>query len=87
MVEQRKATTELKFCCGLFLHLFTTELKLCDQQVQPLQLTGVHTAAFRSVDPGGVDAAVAQNIRQTGEVTLQRIIGSGKQVAQIMEFV
>ena len=44
----------------------------------------MNKAALGGVNAGGVDAGVAQNIRQPGQVLFQRVIGPRKQVAQIV---
>ena len=50
-----------------FFDTLTTERKLCGQhQSQPLHLPRVDGAALGGVDPGGVDAGVAQKVRQPG---------------------
>lgn len=36
------------------------------------------------IDPGGVDAAVAQNIRQPGDVMVDGVELPGEQVAQVV---
>ena len=41
-------------------------------------------AGGHDIDSGGVDAAVAQNVRQLGNVLFQTIEGSGEQLAQIV---
>ena len=40
-------------------------------------------AALGGVDAGGVDGGMAQNVRQPGEVFLQRVVGAGEKMAQV----
>ena len=58
--------------------------KSCDDQLHALRLAGVNSPAFSGVDTSGVDAAMPQNIRQTGQVSLQRVVRPGEQVAQVV---
>lgn len=41
-------------------------------------------ASTHNVDPGGVDAAVAQNVRQLGNVLFNAVKRPGEQLAQIV---
>ena len=68
---------------GLF-YAQITERKLCDYQPQPPDLPGVDGPAFCRINPGSGYIGMAQNICQTGQVTLQGIVGAGKEVAQIV---
>ena len=53
-------------------------------QTESLHLLPVFSAGGHDVDAGGVDAAVAQNIRQFGDILFQLIESAGKELAQIM---
>ena len=44
----------------------------------------MNKAALGGVNAGGVDAGVAQNIRQPGQVLFQRVVRPGEQVAQVV---
>ena len=68
----------------VFFYAKMTERKLCDHQPQPPQEAGVNRAAFGGVNAGGVDAAVAQDIRQAGQVFLNGVKCPGKQMAKIV---
>ena len=41
-------------------------------------------SAFRCINPGSGHIGMAQDVRQTGQVTLQGIVGAGKEVAQVV---
>ena len=43
----------------------------------------LHTCGH-DIDPGGVDAAVAQNIRQLGDILLDAVEGPGKKFPEIV---
>ena len=51
---------------------------------QTLYFPAVFQAGGHDIDSGGVHAAVAQNVRQLGNVLFQTIEGSGEQLAQIV---
>ena len=63
----------------------TTEVKLCCQdKSQSGNLLGVDGSALHSVNAGGVDAGMAQNVRQPGQVFFQRVIRPSKQVPEVV---
>ena len=62
----------------VFSFFSNTERLLCDNQPHAVKLSGVYAAAFRSIDPGGVHAAVSQNVRQPGQIPFQRVVRPGK---------
>ena len=51
---------------------------------QPLDLTAVLGSGRHDIDPGSVDAAMAQNICQLRDVLFYIIKGTGEQLAQIV---
>lgn len=51
---------------------------------QPIQLPAVFRAGGHDIDPGGFDAAVAQNVRQLGDVLFHAVEGAGKELTQIV---
>lgn len=53
-------------------------------QSQPFDFPAMLDASTHNVDPGGVDAAVAQDICQFGDDLLNAVKSSGKQLAQIV---
>ena len=53
-------------------------------QPQTFDLLPVFRAGGHDIDPGGVDAAVAQDICQFGDDLLNAVKSSGKQLAQIV---
>ena len=57
---------------------------LLNDKSQTFYFSPVFRAGCHNIDSGGVDAAVAQNIRQLGNVLFNTIKGSGKQLAKIM---
>ena len=54
------------------------------QQPQPLQLPPVLLPGGHDVDARGVDAAVAQDVRQLGDVLFQIVERPGEELAQIV---
>ena len=66
---------------GLYLRTWTTtERKLCDNQSHSFHLLCVNCTTFGSINTCGADIGVPQNICQSAEVMLQRIVGAGKQM-------
>lgn len=53
-------------------------------QSQPFDFPAMLDASTHNVDPGGVDAAVAQNVRQLGNVLFNAVKRPGEQLAQIV---
>ncbi len=76
------ATTERKFCCGLFFVFSVGQGLRADNQAQPLQLPGVDMAAFSGVNAGGGYTGMAEDIRQPGQVFFQGVVRPGKKMAQ-----
>lgn len=62
----------------------TTERILCDHQPQPLHLGRVGAAAFRRVNSRGVDAGMAQDVRESAQILLRGIKCSCEQMPQIV---
>ena len=53
-------------------------------QSQPLNFSPVLGSGGHDVDAGGVDAAVAQNVGQLGDVLFNAVEGAGEQLAEIV---
>ena len=53
-------------------------------QPQPLDLSAVLGAGGYNIDPGGINAAVPQDIRQLCNILLNAIEGPGKELAEVM---
>ena len=53
-------------------------------QSQPLNFSPVLGSGGHDVDAGGVDAAVAQNVGQPGDVLFNAVEGAGEQFAEIV---
>ena len=53
-------------------------------QPQPLQLPGVLRPGGDQVDPGGLDAGMAQHVRQLRHILMHPVEGPGEQVAQVV---
>ena len=68
------------WCCLLF----TAHGRRGNKQTQRFDLGSVLLAAGDDIAPGGVDAAVAQNICQPGDIPLLLVESPGKEVAQIV---
>lgn len=49
-----------------------------------LQLTAVLLSGGHDIDAGGVDAAVAEEVCQLGDILLNGVEGSGKELAEVM---
>ena len=58
-------------------------LRLYDQP-QALDLPAMLHTRGHDIDPGGADGAVPQNVRQFGDILLDHVEGTGKELAQIM---
>ena len=56
---------------------------LC-QKSKPFYLTAVFRPRGYNIDPGGIDAAVSQDIRQLGNILFNPVKGSGKQFSQVV---
>ena len=63
----------------VFFYAKMTERKLCDHQPQPPDLPGVDAAALGGINAGGGHTAVAQDVRQPGQVFLNGVKCPGKQ--------
>lgn len=48
------------------------------QEAQALDLAAVFPAGGHKIDPGSIDGAMPQNIRQLGNILLQRIESPGE---------
>lgn len=66
------------------IHIMSGPLFALKQQSQAFDLSAVLRARGHNIDPGGIDAAVAKNVRQLGNVLFNGIKGPGEQLAQIM---
>ena len=55
-----------------------------ENQSQAFDHLAVFPSRAHNIDPGGIDAAVAQNIRKLGNVLIQIIKSSGKQLPEIV---
>ena len=53
-------------------------------QTQPLQQAGVFRAGGDEIDPGGLDATVAQHIGQFRHIPADLVKRPGEQVAQVV---
>ena len=53
-------------------------------QTHFFQLPPVYGPGLHRINPRCVDAAVSQNVRQPDDILLQRVVGPGKQVPQVM---
>ena len=53
-------------------------------QPQPFDLSAVFGAGGHNIDPGGINAAVSQDIRQLRNVLLDPVKSPGKELPQIM---
>ena len=69
---------------AVFFYASTTDRELCDHKPQPPDLPGVDGSALGGVNAGGLDAAVAQDVCQAGEVLFQAVIRPGEQVPEIV---
>lgn len=58
--------------------------RLSHHQTQPLQLAAVFQASSHNINPRGIDAAVAQHVRQLRDVFFYGVKGPGKKLAQIV---
>ena len=69
---------------------FTTEYPVrgifffLEEQVQFIQFSPPGGTGLQSVDPGGVHAGVAQNVRQTGQIPLRLVVCPGEEVSEVM---
>ena len=54
-------------------------------QSQALYFPAVLHTGGHDIDSGGVDAAVAQNVRQLGNVLFKTVEGAGEQLAQCIQ--
>lgn len=66
------------------LFLSTTVPKLCDDQRHSFHLPCVHCSALCRVNASRIDIGVTQDICQSAQIMLQRIVRPGKQVTQIV---
>ena len=66
------------FCCS------GCEYRFLYHQAHPLQLPAVDVPRLHGVNPGGVHAGVAQNVRQTHDVPLQTVVRPGEKVPQVV---
>ena len=55
-----------------------------DHQTQSFYFSAVFRASGHDIDAGGVNAAVAENIRQLGNILLDTVKGPGKELPQIV---
>ena len=53
-------------------------------QPQPFDLSAVFGAGGHNIDPGGINAAVSQDIRQLRNVLLDPVKSPGKELAEVM---
>ena len=49
-----------------------------------MNLSSVDIAVFHCVDAGGIDAAVAEDIGESYYILLDRVIGAGEEVAEVV---
>ena len=74
----------------MYLAAFTTEYPVrgiivsLEEKVQFIQLSPPGQPRLQGVDPGGVHAGVAQDVREAGQVPLGSVEGPGEQVPQVM---
>ena len=55
-----------------------------NHQPHPFDLPAVLGAGGHNIDPGGIDAAVSKDIRQLGNILLNAVKSTGKELAKIM---
>ena len=79
-------------CCFFYAFMPETHhimpimwFSLClGHQTQAFNLAAVLDACGHDIDASGVDAAVAENIRQLGNILLDTVKGPGKELPQIV---
>lgn len=81
----KKAEIYAYLTCGDLLRVkAATERKSYDDQPHPLHLPRMVQAAFGGIDAGGVNAGMAQNVGQSGQIPLQTLECPREQMPQIV---
>lgn len=74
---------EDKFTCAA-MATTTEQILCCKNQSHAVKLPGVDAPAFGGIDAGGVDAGMAQNVRQPVQVLFHGVISVGKEMSQVV---
>ena len=82
--HENKAIMRMKLCSCLVRQTRRYILFQLANQPQKFQLSRVLRPGGPQVDPGGVDGAVAQHIRQLYDIPGRLIKDAGEQVAQVV---